>query len=259
MHASQVTSTATDDLYTILGISEDAADDEIRRSYKRLAKELHPDRFIGDAEAQEEAQERFAKVSNAYNVLKDRTARSEYDFERKMQRQRGLDEGIEVVEAPVEETGYKREVGDRKYREALQLQTEGDLQHAIEAVKEAAELCPNVAQYHALLGALYDKRGWHSYAKAELEAALRLAPADPVAKKLYQKVVGVPSEQAEHEARSGKTQTKGKRKKKGKRGKAKSTRSAKAAALKGTQRFRKKRAGFWATLLGKLLGRFGRE
>lgn len=238
-------STTTDDLYALLGVSQDAPDDQIRQNYKSLAKELHPDRFVGDAAAQQDAEERFSKVSHAYNVLKDRAQRAEYDFERRMVKQGGLDENIEVVEKPVEETGYKREVADRKYKLALQTQAEGDPKKAVEYIKEAIEMCPNVAQYHALLGALYDRRGWHSYARAEIETALRLDPEDLLSQKLHKKLLG---EIAKRE-REDDTLEDGKRpKKKKKKFKA----EAHNAKLKGTQAFKRSKRSFWGDLLAKL-------
>ncbi|MBM3270279.1 MAG: DnaJ domain-containing protein [Candidatus Sericytochromatia bacterium] len=241
-----MSSTLADNLYELLGVAESADEDEIKKAYKRLARELHPDRFVSDEEAQKEAQERFSKVSHAFNVLKDPTQRSEYDFERKLALKKGLDDNIEVVDKPVEETGYKREVADRKYKMALQLQAEGDLRKAVELVKEAVETCPNVANYHALLAALYDRRGWHSYAKAEIEAALRLDPNDQLSQKLHKKLLGEikQREQEEAEAEAAK-EAKGK-KKKGKKGKVE---KKPPPALKGTQAFKKKKAGFLEGLL----------
>ncbi len=243
-----MSSTLADNLYELLGVEEDADEDEIKKAYKRLARELHPDRFVGDAEAQKEAQERFSKVSHAFNVLKDPTQRSEYDFERKLSLKKGLDENIEVVEKPVEETGYKREVADRKYKMALQLQAEGDLRRAVELVKEAVETCPNVANYHALLAALFDRRGWHSYAKAEIEAALRLDPNDQLSQRLHKKLVGeIKQRELEEAELEALKEAKGKKKKKkGKKGKVE---KKPAATLKGTQAFKKKKSGFLAGLL----------
>ncbi len=251
-----MSSTIADDLYELLGVSEGATDEEIRRNYKRLAKELHPDRFVGDPAAQGDASDRFQKVSHAYNVLKDPTQRSEYDFEKKLARQGNLADNIEVVDKPVEETGYKREVADRKYKMGLQLQAEGDLSKAVEVLKEAIGICPNVAQYHALLAALYDRRGWHSYAKAEIEAALRLDPDDLLSQKLQKRLLGEIAkrevEEAEFEAARA---TKGKKKgKKSKKGRAE---PAKAKPLKGTQAFKRKPKSWLALLIDKILHRNG--
>ena len=54
------------DYYGILGVGRDAGPDEIKRAYRRLARELHP-----DVNADAAAQERFAEVSAAYEVLSD--------------------------------------------------------------------------------------------------------------------------------------------------------------------------------------------
>src|SRR5262245_27829036 len=63
------------DYYRILGVHLEATEDEIRRAYRRLALQWHPDRNAGSAEASE----RFKEISEAYGVLMDRTRRAEYD------------------------------------------------------------------------------------------------------------------------------------------------------------------------------------
>ena len=63
------------DYYRLLGVHLEATEDEIRRAYRRLALQWHPDRNPGSAEAEE----RFKEISEAYAVLIDRTKRVEYD------------------------------------------------------------------------------------------------------------------------------------------------------------------------------------
>jgi molecular chaperone DnaJ len=63
------------DLYTILGVkkSDDAA--AVKKQYRKLARELHPDKTKGD----KKLEERFKSVSEAYEVLSDEKKRAEYD------------------------------------------------------------------------------------------------------------------------------------------------------------------------------------
>ncbi|MGO9664750.1 MAG: DnaJ C-terminal domain-containing protein [Polyangia bacterium] len=63
------------DLYKILGVSEDASEDAIKKAYRKLAKENHPDATGGD----KKKTERFKEVNEAYTVLSDQQKRREYD------------------------------------------------------------------------------------------------------------------------------------------------------------------------------------
>ena len=53
-----------DDPYATLGVSRNASDEDIRRAFRKLAKEYHPDISKGN-------EERFKKVSSAYEILGD--------------------------------------------------------------------------------------------------------------------------------------------------------------------------------------------
>ena len=64
-----------DDYYQVLGVTKGASDDEIKRSYRKLALKYHPDRNSGDASAEE----KFKKISEAYAVLSDPQKRQQYD------------------------------------------------------------------------------------------------------------------------------------------------------------------------------------
>ncbi len=62
--------------YKILGVSENASLDEIKKAYRNLAMKYHPDRNPGNREA---AEKRFKEISEAFYVLGDEKRRAEYD------------------------------------------------------------------------------------------------------------------------------------------------------------------------------------
>lgn len=63
-----------DDLYNILGVARGATDDQIRKAYLKLVKELHP-----DVNPSKTAEERFKKVTAAHDILGDPDRRRQYD------------------------------------------------------------------------------------------------------------------------------------------------------------------------------------
>jgi molecular chaperone DnaJ len=81
---------ARPDYYAILGVARDADEAEIKKAYRRVALESHPDRFPDD----EEAHERFRLASEAYETLSDPVKRARYDS------MRLLPEGLDLTRPP---------------------------------------------------------------------------------------------------------------------------------------------------------------
>jgi molecular chaperone DnaJ len=63
------------DYYEILGVSKSASADEIKKAYRKVAMQFHPDRNPGD----KEAEEKFKEAAEAYEVLSDEDKRAQYD------------------------------------------------------------------------------------------------------------------------------------------------------------------------------------
>src|SRR5580765_3216163 len=61
--------------YETLGVAKNASADEIKKAYRKLARQYHPDKNPGDAAAEE----RFKEVQNAYDLLSEPQKREQYD------------------------------------------------------------------------------------------------------------------------------------------------------------------------------------
>ena len=74
--------------YQVLGVSQTADEDTIKKAYRKAAKECHPDTHPGD----KRAEERFKEIGEAYRILSDKQKRKEYDAgaaQRKLRAGRG--------------------------------------------------------------------------------------------------------------------------------------------------------------------------
>ena len=94
------------DYYKTLGVSKNASADEIKQSYRKLARKYHPDANKGNASAEE----RFKEISEAHNVLSDEKRRKEYDDARSLFGGGGL--RMPGSGAPGSPGGYNFDLGD---------------------------------------------------------------------------------------------------------------------------------------------------
>lgn len=124
--------------YEILGVEPDATQSAIRSAFRRLAGEMHPDRYSGPERARAEA--RFQAITEAFNVLRNPEARENYDKEIGPGR-----EGTSNV--------MSREEIARKYAaKGAQLFRDGDLTGAREALQRAIDHDPKQAKAQFFLG-----------------------------------------------------------------------------------------------------------
>ncbi len=76
-----LTSSMAEDPYRVLGVSKDSSDAEIKRAYRKLARQYHPDRNPNDVAAEE----RFKSIQTAYESIGSSESRREWDQQRRME------------------------------------------------------------------------------------------------------------------------------------------------------------------------------
>jgi len=94
------------DYYSILGVARDASEEEIRRAYRKLARQTHP-----DVDKTSGAAERFKRMNEAYEVLKDPVTRKRYD-----QLGANWKEGQEFTPPPDFQAEFRRRAGSQHTR-----------------------------------------------------------------------------------------------------------------------------------------------
>ncbi len=127
--------------YELLGVSEDASQDEIKKAYRKKAKKYHPDSNKDTAD-----EEKFKKINKAYDVLSDEDKRKKYDRFGKQgvegHAQRGQRRAASNFQDIFEEIfgGGGRRRGRRQRRgENLRIQTNITLEEAYEGVEKSFE------------------------------------------------------------------------------------------------------------------------
>lgn len=189
------------DHYEILGVARNAPGEEIRRTYLRLARERHPDRF-SDPREKAEAHEFFQQLTEAFNTLSNDERRRAYDRELskpKLERPEEIAKDAFARAVKSAAAGNDQEAvdllhvaihhvpGEAQYHAALGRLLARHPRHArdaVSALEKAAQLAPQTLAYHLEVCGLLLTQGLKIRARKALEPALKLAPDDPAVLKL---------------------------------------------------------------------------
>jgi curved DNA-binding protein CbpA len=130
------------DHYTTLGIEPSATAEQVRGAYYRLAKEIHPDRFLTSPldVLHKKMEELFTQILNAYKELHDPAAREHYDRERLAS---GTGKKVTLSE--------QREMARQNFLRGRALLELGKKNEALQFLQNAVEMEPNHASYRRIL------------------------------------------------------------------------------------------------------------
>jgi curved DNA-binding protein CbpA len=179
--------------YQILGVVRTADQDTLKRTYHRLARRFHPDRFHQDAELHGRVEDVFAKIAQAYEVLRDKGTRAAYDLKiaREMSTARPSTQGYTKAQtfppkgssvqapstSPPTPSGQSR--AEESFQSGLMAVKMGDAAKALSFFAEAARLELKTARYRAQYGqALAQNAQLRHRAEMEFQAAILIEPAN---------------------------------------------------------------------------------
>ncbi len=183
--------------YEVLGVARDASAEEIRAAFRRLARELHPDRFRGEEKKQAEL--RFQRITQAFNVLSNPETRARYDRALESATPSGPLDPKDVAKALLAKAVSLVKQGDTAQAHDFFQQAEahdpanakvqhqfglflaqcGRVEAALRKLERACSLDPLNGQYHLDCARLFLRAGMVLRAARFAEQAASLLPGDP--------------------------------------------------------------------------------
>lgn len=169
----------TRNYYAVLGVGQNATEEEIRRRFKTLARDKHPDRHQG--ESKQRAEQDFQAITEAFNVLTNPERRRVHDAD--LSRTAGSGAG---GAAATEDRG---QLVKAMLARGVQAYKGGDLKSARDSFDRATQVDPNNAQaWFNLALTCSREEGWLSKAVKAAETACKLEPMKPSYLKLAGRV-----------------------------------------------------------------------
>lgn len=148
--------------YEVLGVSEDASQDEIRSAYKKLVKKYHPDQYANNP-LSDLAQEKIKEINAAYDALTKRGGGSNY----------GSSSGGQATQSQ----SYRgQSSGSSQYNE---IRRNIQMNNLTQAEQILNTISTKDAEWNFLKGVIALRKGWHDQAFRYIKVANGLDPSNP--------------------------------------------------------------------------------
>lgn len=132
--------------YEVLGVSQNATEEEIKAAYRKLVKKYHPDRFASDPEKQAAASEKLKQVNAAYDMI-----------------------------TKMKQGNYSQASGSPQFMQVRMAIQRGDLMSAESMLNSMSE---RTAEWHYLMGVILFRRGWYDGASEHFTVAYQMEPGN---------------------------------------------------------------------------------
>lgn len=168
------------DFYSLLGISSKVAGPEIKAAYYKLARQFHPDRFYGidDPVLKEKIDVIFSTINIAYETLKNSSSRTQYD--NKPPSERGITTLTYGSNATVVSPGLSvGQIAEDYYHRAAKSYQSKNYYEAVQYLRSATQISPEVAKYWTQLGVVLSKNEqWRKEAEDSFHRAAEIDPSN---------------------------------------------------------------------------------
>ncbi len=139
--------------YEVLGVSEDADEETIKKAYRTLVKKYHPDKYVNNPLA-DLADEKIKEINKAYDMLINRKSTSGSGYNAN--------------------TSYSGATGDEAFRKVRELMTQNKLQEALTLLNSL----PRTAEWYYLAGRMRMQVGWYDQAVTFMRTAVNMEPTN---------------------------------------------------------------------------------
>ncbi len=142
------------DPYSVLGVSRNATDDEIKKAYRELARKYHPDNYVNNP-LSDLVEEKMKDINEAYDAIQKERASG----------------------SSSKNSGYYQSTASGEYAHVRQLINESKYSDA-ELILDSVSAKDRNAEWHFLKGCVLIKRGWYYDARKYLETACYMDPSN---------------------------------------------------------------------------------